>query len=200
MERESCKQRASDQEAKIAKRRKAVLDLQEFFAKFAPEIAQLQKKDLRSVANSFQAKKHAEWMQAKNFFIRHFDFLALEEKDLLQDWELVLCDVSSLESVALLSGLQRCFERVDAFFKEHAETLKKLGAKNLDTVATAATTCTLYCFSIGLQVATHSICKVLSFTLKPKQSCSRLVTFIHHCFCSATCDSQQHISPIGFLF
>ena len=56
------------------------------------------------------------------------------------------------------------------------------------------------CFSIGLQVATHSICKVLSFTLKPKQSCSRLVTFIHHCFCSAICDSQQHISPIGFLF
>ena len=128
-----CKQRASDQEAKIAKRRKAVLDLQEFFAKFAPEIVQLQKKDLRSVANSFQAQKHAEWMQAKNFFIRHFDFLALEEKDLLQDWELVLCDVSSLESVALLSGLQRCFERVDAFFKEHAEALKKLGAKNLDT-------------------------------------------------------------------
>ena len=72
-------------------------------------------------------------MQAKNFFIRHFDFLALEEKDLLQDWELVLCDVSSLESVALLSGLQRCFERVDAFFKEHAEALKKLAAKNLDT-------------------------------------------------------------------
>ena len=63
-----------------------------------------------------------------------------------------------------------------------------------------SSTCTLYCFSIGLQVATHSICKVLSFTLKPKESCSRLVTFIHHCFCSATCDSQQHISPIGFLF
>ena len=72
-----------------------------------------------------QSKKHAEWKQVQNFFLRHFDFLALEEKDLLQDWELVLCDVSSLESVALLSGLQRCFERVDAFFKEHAEALKK---------------------------------------------------------------------------
>ena len=99
-----CAVSAGEQEAKTAKRRKAVLDLQEFFAKFAPEILELQKKDLRSVANSSQAKKHAEWMQAKNFFIRHFDFLALEEKDLLQDWELVLCDVSSLESVALLSG------------------------------------------------------------------------------------------------
>ena len=114
-------------------RASAFASLQEFLAKFAPEIVQLQKKDLRSVANSSQSKKHAEWRQAQNFFVRHFDFLALEEKDLLQDWELVLCDVSSLESVALLSGLQRCFERVDAFFKEHAEALKKLGAKNLDT-------------------------------------------------------------------
>ena len=128
-----CAQRAPDEEVKSAKRRKAVLQLQEFFAKFAPEIVQLQKKDLRSVANSSQSKKHAEWKQAQNFFLRHFDFLALEEKALLQDWELVLCDVSSLESVALLSGLQRCFDRVDAFFKEHAEALKKLGAKNLDT-------------------------------------------------------------------
>ena len=128
-----CAQRAPDEEVKSAKRRKAVLQLQEFFAKFAPEIVQLQKKDLRSVANSSQSKKHAEWKQAQNFFLRHFDFLALEEKALLQDWELVLCDVSSLESVALLSGLQRCFERVDAFFKEHAEALKKLGAKNLGT-------------------------------------------------------------------
>ena len=128
-----CAQRAPDEEVKSAKRRKAVLELQEFFAKFAPEILQLQKKDLRSVANSSQSKKHAEWRQAQNFFVRHFDFLALEDKDLLQDWQLVLCDVSTLESVALLSGLQRCFERVDAFLKEHAEALKKLGAKNLDT-------------------------------------------------------------------
>ena len=102
-----------------------MLDIQEFFANFAADIVELQKKDLRSVANSYQANKHAEWMQAKNFFLRHFDLLALEEKDLLQDWELVLCNMSSLESVALLSGLQRCFERVDAFLKEHAEALKK---------------------------------------------------------------------------
>ena len=100
-------------------RASAFASLQEFLAKFAPEIVQLQKKDLRSVANSSQSNKHAEWKQARNFFLRHFDFLPLEEKALLQDWELVLCDVSSLESVALLSGLQRCFERVDAFFKEH---------------------------------------------------------------------------------
>ena len=128
-----CVQRAPDEEVKRAKRRKAVLDLQEFLAKFAPEILQLQKKDLRSVANSYQSKKHAEWKQAQNFFVRHFDFLPASEKELLQDWELVLCDVSTLESVALLSGLQRCFERVDVFLKEHAEALKKIAAKNLDT-------------------------------------------------------------------
>ena len=62
------------------------LQLQDFFANFAADIVELQKKDLRSVVMSSQASKHAEWMQAKNFFIRHFDFLALEEKDLLQDW------------------------------------------------------------------------------------------------------------------
>ena len=128
-----CAVSAPEQEAKTEKRKKAVLDIQEFFAKFAADIVELQKKDLRSVANSFQANKHAEWMQAKNFFLRHFDFLALEEKDLLQDWQLVLCDVSTLESVALLSGLQRCFERVDAFLKEHAEALQKIAAKNLGT-------------------------------------------------------------------
>ena len=128
-----CAVSAAEQEAKTAKRKKAVLDIQEFFAKFAADIVELQKKDLRSVANSFQAKKHAEWKQAQNFFVRHFDFLPASEKDLLQDWELVLCDMSTLESVALLSGLQRCFERVDAFLKEHAEALKKIAAKNLDT-------------------------------------------------------------------
>ena len=103
---------------------KAVLDIQEFFAKFAAEIVELQKKDLRSVANSFQANKHEEWMQAKNFFLLHFDFLALEEKDLLQDWELVLCDMSSLESVALLPGLSRSFDRMKAVVVEHSEKLK----------------------------------------------------------------------------
>ena len=44
-------------------RASAFASLQEFLAKFAPEIVQLQKKDLRSVANSSQSKKHAEWKQ-----------------------------------------------------------------------------------------------------------------------------------------
>ena len=119
-----CVLSAAEHEAIRAKRKKAVLDIQEFFAKFAPEILQLQKKDLRSVANSSQSKKHAEWKQAQNFFVRHFDFLALEEKDLLQDWELVLCDVSTLESVALLPGLPRSFDRMKAVVVEHSDMLK----------------------------------------------------------------------------
>ena len=102
-----CALSAAEQEAIRAKRKKAVLDIKDFFAKFAAEIVQLQKENLRSVAMSNQAHKHADWMQAQKFFLRHFAFLSVEDKDLLQDWELVLCDVSSLESVALLPGLSR---------------------------------------------------------------------------------------------
>ena len=128
-----CALSASEREALTAKRSKGVADIQAFFAKFAAEIVELQKDNLRSVVMSNQAHKHADWMQAQNFFLRHFGFLTVEEKDLLQDWELVLCDVSGLESVALLPGLQRCFQRVDSFLNEHVEALKKIAAKNLDT-------------------------------------------------------------------
>ena len=128
-----CALSASEREAMIGKRVKAVVDIQEFLAKFAAQIVELQKENLRSVVMSNQAHKHADWMQAQNFFVRHYGFLTVEEKDLLQDWELVLCDMSSLESVALLPGLQRCFQRVDSFLNEHVEALKKIAAKNLDT-------------------------------------------------------------------
>ena len=128
-----CVPSAAEQEAAIAKRKKAFLDIQEFFVNFAPEIVQLQKKNLRGVVICSQAKKHKEWNRAKNYFVRQYDSFTFEEKELLEDWELLLCDVSTLESVALLPGLQRCFQRVDAFLKEHAEALKKNSARNLDT-------------------------------------------------------------------
>ena len=114
-------------------RTSAFASLQEFFVKFAPEIVQLQKQNLRSVVMSHQVKKHAEWQHANDVFVRQAASFTVEEKDLLEDWQLVLCDVSTLESVALLSGLQRCFERVDAFFREHATALKQIAAKNLDS-------------------------------------------------------------------
>ena len=127
-----CVPSAAEQEAIAAKRKKAVLDIQEFLVNFAPEIVQLQKKNLRGVVNCSQAKKHKEWQRARNYFVRQYDAFTFEEKELLEDWELVLCDVSSLESVALLPGLQRCFQRVDSFLREHAEALKRIAAKNLD--------------------------------------------------------------------
>ena len=95
---------------------------------------ELRKENLRSAVLSNSANKYAEWMQARNFFVRHFGFLSVEDKDLLQDWELVLCDVSTLESVALLPRLQRCFERVDAFLKEYAEALKNPEHRILITI------------------------------------------------------------------
>ena len=121
-----CVLSAAEREAMTAKRSKGVSDIQAFFAKFAAEIVELQKANLRSVVMSNQAHKHADWMQAQNFFVRHYGFLTVEEKDLLQDCELVLCDVSGLGSVALLPRLQRCFQRVDSFLNEHVEALKKL--------------------------------------------------------------------------
>ena len=72
-------------------------------------------------------------MNATNFFRRDYVFLNVEEKDLLEDWELVLCDKSALESVALLPRLRRCFNRVDSFITERAEAIKKLACKNLET-------------------------------------------------------------------
>ena len=127
-----CVPSAAEQEAIAAKRKKAVLDIQDFLVNFAPEIVQLQKKNLRGVVNCSQAKKHKEWKRAQNFYVRHAASLTVEEKDLLEDWELLLCDVSTLESVALLPGLERCFQRVDSFLREHAEALKRIAAKDLD--------------------------------------------------------------------
>ena len=109
----------------------AFLRLQEFFAKFAKDILDLQKENLRDVVMSKQAQKYAEWMQAKIFFVRHFQLLTAEEKELLEDWEFVLCEMSTLETVAFLPRLQRCFQRVESFFTEQGGALQKVGARNL---------------------------------------------------------------------
>ena len=113
-----------DREAVTAKRVEAFTHVQEFFAKFAAEIVQLQKQNLRDVAMSNQAHNHAEWMQAQKFFLRHCGFLGPEEKGLLEDWEFTLCNMSSLESVAFLPRLTRSFERVKAVVVAQSDTLK----------------------------------------------------------------------------
>ena len=58
---------------------------------------------------SNQANRYVEWMHALIFFRRQHPLLTVEERDLLDDWELVLCEVSTLEAVAFLPCLQRCF-------------------------------------------------------------------------------------------
>ena len=105
--------------------------LQDFFAKFADTIVQLQKATLRDVVMSNQAHSHPEWMRARNFFLRQHPLLTVEERDLLDDWELVLCEMSTLETVAFLPRLQRCFQRVESFFTEQGGALQKVGARNL---------------------------------------------------------------------
>ena len=102
-----------------------------FFAKFADTIVQLQKATLRDVVMSNQAHSHPEWMRARNFFLRQHPLLTVEERDLLDDWELVLCEMSTLETVAFLPRLQRCFQRVESFFTEQGGALQKVGARNL---------------------------------------------------------------------
>ena len=138
-----CVMSASDRDAVTARRAARLISVQEFFAHFAAEIVGLQKQTLRDVVMSNEANKNPQWMNAKTFFRRDYVFLNVEEKDLLEDWELVLCDKSALESVALLPGLQRsvaflprllrCFKRVDSFITERAETIKKLACNNLET-------------------------------------------------------------------
>ena len=105
--------------------------MQAFLANFADEIAQLQKPTLMDVVRSNQANRNVEWKQSQNFFIRQHRLLTAEEKALLEDWELVLCDMSALGTVALLPGLQRCLERVETFFTEQEAALQKVGATEL---------------------------------------------------------------------
>ena len=128
-----CVSSASDRDAVTARRAARLISVQEFFAHFAAEIVGLQKQTLRDVVMSNEAHKNPQWMNAKTFFRRDYVFLNVEEKDLLEDWELVLCDKSALESVALLPWLLRCFKRVDSFITERAETIKKLACNNLET-------------------------------------------------------------------
>ena len=128
-----CVQSASDRDAVTARRAARLISVQEFFAHFAAEIVGLQKQTLRDVVMSTEKKKYPQWMNATNFF--RFDYVCLnvEEKDMLEDWELVLCDKSALESVALLPRLQRCFQRVDSFITERAADIKKIACNNLET-------------------------------------------------------------------
>ena len=74
---------------------------------------------------SNQANTHAAWNDTKNFWTRQVQSVSVEERDLLEDWEFVLCDPVALkETVALRPRLQRCFKRVDSLLTERGEAVK----------------------------------------------------------------------------
>ena len=65
-----------------------------FLATYCEELVQLQKPTLESLLKSNPASQVKEWNAAKNFWYRKVATLAAEQRELLEDWEFVLCDMS----------------------------------------------------------------------------------------------------------
>ena len=102
-----------------------------FLATYVEELVRLQKPTLEAVLKSNRAKQVKEWKAAQNFWERKRQTLTVEQQNLFEDWEFVLCEMSTLETVAFLPRLQRCFQRVESFVTEQGEALQKVGARNL---------------------------------------------------------------------
>ena len=105
-----------------------------FLAKFSEELVGMQKQTLEALLKSSRAKQVKEWNAAKNFWYRKSQRLEDEQRQTLEDWEFVLCDMSSLLPVALLPRLQRCLDRSETFLNQHAATIKQLHGKTLQNV------------------------------------------------------------------
>ena len=131
-EAEFCRTSAEARERARRTCARTFLRTQEFLANFADAIVQLRKMNLREVVESNQAHKHAEWMQARNFLRRAVPLLTREERDLLEDWEFVLCDMDSLRnSVAFVSLRDRCFKHVESLVLQRRDAIQKIGAKTV---------------------------------------------------------------------
>jgi hypothetical protein len=126
-----CKGNAEDIARAARSRAEALIRVQQFLAHFAAKIGQLKKPILRDVVMSKQKHDHAAWIHARDFYVRHVPFLTVEEKELLEDWELVLCDSSLLDAVVFLPRVQRCFGRVQTFIDEHREELRQQNKQGL---------------------------------------------------------------------
>ena len=107
--------------------------LVEFLAEAAEEIIGLKKATLRDVAMSFRNKQSVKWKHMGNFFMRHVVSLTVEQKQLLDDWELVLCLVDVSDTAVLLPGIRRSFDRVAEYIEENKQELINLHARTLDT-------------------------------------------------------------------
>ena len=117
-----------------ASRAKAFAGVQQFFALHYEQILQVSKPTLRDVVMSNQAHGNTAWMQARKFFLRHLPLVTPEQQELLDDWEFVVCDMSTLLPVALLPRLQRCLDRSQTFLNQNAETIKQHHGKTLQAV------------------------------------------------------------------
>ena len=104
-----------------------------FLAAYSEELVQFNKETLEALLKSGRAKHVKEWNAAKVFWYRKASTLSIQQREELEDWEFVLCNMTNLESVAFLPRLQRCFQRVDSFLTEKAEAIKKLACQNLET-------------------------------------------------------------------
>ena len=104
-----------------------------FLAAYSEELVHLNKPTLEALLKSNRAKHVKERNAAKNFWYRKLSNLLPHHREELDDWEFVLCNMSTLEPVAFLPRLQRCFQRVDSFITERAEAIKKLACNNLET-------------------------------------------------------------------
>ena len=128
-------------------------------------------RNLRDVVMSHQAKKHAEWKRAQNVFVRQSASLTLEEKELLQDWQFILRDMSTLESVALLPGLQRCFHLLQVGLPDY---LTKLAQLHHSHIAEKPRTKTSLCF-----LAVGCGHKYRYFPAPRSKSSKRLIQAVH---------------------
>ena len=105
-----------------------------FLATYCEELVQLQKPTLESLLKSNRANQVKEWNAAKNFWHRKVATLAVEQRELLEDWKFVLCDMSRLDAVAFLSHMESCFDCGHQFLLQKAESMQQLGAGTLQGV------------------------------------------------------------------
>ena len=109
-----------------------------FFAAFSEEIVSLGKSTLRDVVNGNERNVYSPWLHAYNFFLRLVDKLTVEQQELLNDWQLVLCK-SDKDTVVLLPGIRRCFDRVCAYLEDKKDDLIRLRQPTLVAALTNKT-------------------------------------------------------------
>ena len=126
-----CEQSAEVLAKAAARRTKAFFAVQEFLAQHAYKIVQLCKQTMREVVTANQAKMHVEWKHTQNFYMRYWPLLNVDQKDLLDDYEFVLCDMTRLDAMAFCHRMERCLERSFCFLQDSGEAIKRLGADSL---------------------------------------------------------------------